>query len=109
MTHGILFTVNEKKKRVNVPKMNFGLIFQKARLLLICHVILHYSPGAQFGRRTSADTGSSHISCPPVRGRQRCAAAAYWPEQTLGGKEEGKQHSNDWLKHFTQECMENWL
>ncbi len=56
-------------------------------LLFHCHVLLHYSPGAQFGRRTSADTGSSRISCPLVRGRQRCAAAAYWPEQTLGGKE----------------------
>lgn len=87
--------------------MNFGVMFQKDMLLLNCHVFLHYSPGAQFGRRTSADTGSSRISCPPVRGRQRCAAAAYWPEQTLGEKTEGKQQSNDWLKRFTQECMAN--
>lgn len=77
MTHEILLTVNEKKGTFFLFIFYFGVIFQ----------ILHYSPGAQFGRRTSADTGSSRISCPPVRGRQRCAAAAYWPEQTLGGKD----------------------
>ena len=41
------------------------------------------SPEAPSGRRTSAGTGSSHRSCPPGRGRRRCAAAAYWPGRTL--------------------------
>lgn len=35
-------------------------------------------------RRTSVDTGSSRRSCLPGRGRQKCAAGACWPAQTLG-------------------------
>lgn len=35
------------------------------------------------GKRTSVDTGSSRRSCLLGRGRQRCAAGACWPAQTL--------------------------
>lgn len=38
------------------------------------------------GKRTSVDTGSSRRSCLPGRGRQRCAAGACWPAQTLEGR-----------------------
>lgn len=40
-------------------------------------------PVVQSERRTSADTGNSHRSCLPGRGRQKCAAGACWPAQTL--------------------------
>lgn len=53
-------------------------------LSVVLKWVLVYWPGAQSGRRTSVDTGSSRRSCPPDRGRQRCAAAAYWPGQRLG-------------------------
>lgn len=45
-------------------------------------------PVALFGKRTSGDTESSRRFCPPGRARQKCAAGACWPAQTLGGQEE---------------------
>ena len=44
---------------------------------------LTHSPATLSGRKTFAGTASSRRFCPPVRARQRYAAAACWPGRRL--------------------------